>query len=133
MTTLSSFQTSDFQSHQIIRLQHKNTYVYAEVIQVIADRQLCWARPLVLLTQKSPESDIQAPDTFIDLREGADLLLPLSWFQAAIDVEVIPILAQLDIPKPDPELNPALPHSGSAHRRLQQFIQQLCHARSEAP
>lgn len=133
MTTLSSFQTPDFQSHQIVRLQHNNTYVYAEVIQVIADRQLCWARPLVLLAQNSPQLNLQNSGTFIDLREGADLLLPLSWFEAAIDVEVIPILTRLNIPKPDAELNPAAPHPGSAHRQLQQFIQQLCHARSEAP
>lgn len=144
MSTVSSFSAFEFQAHQIVRLQHESTYLYAEVIQVVSARRLCWARPLVLLLPKMPESTFLTPTprlmdaefdayTFLDLRQGSDLLLPLSWFEAAIDVEVIPILAQLDIPKDPADSGNTLLNPVSAHRQMQQFIQQLCHTRSDAP
>lgn len=67
---------SEFQNGQIIYLQHETVRLYAETIQLIKPRQLCWARPLALL-QFSDELDINLykPSILHDLRQSSDLLL----------------------------------------------------------
>ncbi len=49
---MSQFVNSvpNFQSSQIICLEFGSRYLYAEVIQVVTARQLCWTRPLMLVT-----------------------------------------------------------------------------------
>lgn len=91
---------STFHPSQIVCLEHGNAYLYAEVIQVIPARQLCWARPLALaLPLAEPNSDASTNDfaavTLYDLRQGADLLWPISLFRTALDTEVIPLLTQI--------------------------------------
>jgi hypothetical protein len=120
----------EFQDGQIIYIQHQAMRLYAETIQVIPTRQLCWARPLALLQQpddRALDSDL----IFHDLRQGSDLLLPTSLFCAALDVEAIPILTQLNAPKtaqPDaaPEQKKTLAHSA-----LQNFVRQVWQAYPE--
>jgi hypothetical protein len=126
----------EFQDGQIIYLQHQEMRLYAETIQVIPARQLCWARPLALLQQPDaffefhPKDDFQDFDSdpiFYDLRQGSDLLLPTSLFCVALDVDAIPVLTQLNAPKT------SLPDASGqkktlAHTALQNFVRQVWQA-----
>lgn len=149
----------ELQPHQIVFLQCKSQRLYAEVIQTVPDRRLCWARPLVLLNQPFDDGEqfrlgssyplsMEPPslgtfpvgtlpteaitEMLVDLRQVSDLLLPLSWFQAAVDTDVIPILAQLIEPKAETpfsgEVASLTSHISrpSAQEQLQQFIRDLC-------
>jgi hypothetical protein len=108
---------TEFQSGQIIYIPHGDSRLYAEAIQIVQSRQLCWARPLALV---QPE-----PELIHDLRQGADLLLPRSLFLTALDTEVIPIISQLS----PPELHEETPSNRRlAHLLLQDFIRQVCQA-----
>jgi len=80
----------DFQANQIVCLEYEGVYLYGEVIQVVTSRQLCWVRPLMLVNLISDDEH-----TLWDLREGADLLWPLSLFRVPLDTEVIPFLMEL--------------------------------------
>jgi hypothetical protein len=116
-----------FQHSQIIALEHQNSVLYAEVIDIVKVRQVCWGRPLTLAVwptgtgphagQLSPE-----PPVLYDLRQGADILLPVTLFRPALDTEIIPLLAQLQAETknqpPDAQI--------IAHRQLRNFIQQVC-------
>jgi hypothetical protein len=49
MATLNPMtQSSQFQPRQILCLEHGQSRLYAEVIQVVDDRPVCWLRPLIL-------------------------------------------------------------------------------------
>jgi len=37
-----------FAPYQIVCLEHQQSYLYGEVIQVIESKNLCWMRPLLL-------------------------------------------------------------------------------------
>lgn len=83
----------NFQPLQILCLEHDRLRLYVEVIQVAEPRQMCWVRPLML-------AEIDDLSNFgltlrQDLRQCADLLWPIAAFRAAIDTEVLPLLAQL--------------------------------------
>lgn len=94
-----------FAPHQIVRLHCDRAYLYAEVIQLIEDKDLCWARPLLLwhcdqvyspsltdyLLQPNACSDCQ----LYDLRQLADLLWPTRLFQSVLDTEAVPLLTYL--------------------------------------
>ena len=84
----------NFQGNQIVCLEHKNSFLYAEVIQVIEARQTCWVRPWML---KKMSSDFDENRRIFDLRESSDLVLPISLFRVAMDTEVIPLLSELDL------------------------------------
>ena len=90
---------SCFQPCQIVCLQHESGCLYAEVVQIIESRRLCWVRPLMLMLQ--PVETLTWGDTFwersdcYDLRQDSDLLLPITLFRAALDSEVLPWLADL--------------------------------------
>ena len=116
-----------FQPYQIVFLEHDSCRLYAELVQFVESRGLCWVRPLALVTE-SPSTD--CPDwtdydrlTVEDLREGSDLMCPAVLFQEALDVEVIPLLSQL--------------HEGDkakgaiAHQSLHRFVQQIWKARPD--
>lgn len=89
----SKFFASEFKSYQIVRLQHNNTCLYGEVIQVVPKRQLCWVRPLMLAIASFPGEDISQ---VLDLRMSSDLFWPIDLFEFASDTEVIPLLMQLE-------------------------------------
>lgn len=94
-----------FVPHQIVRLHCDRAYLYAEVIQLVEDKGLCWARPLLLwhcdpLHSESPINYLLQPNTcsngqLYDLRQLADLLWPTHLFQPVLDTEVIPLLTYL--------------------------------------
>ncbi len=85
---------SFFQANQIICLEHDNTCVYGEVIQIIAQRQLCWFRPLFLTTNCQGDLNSVMTEDLVDLRSGSDLLLPICLFRDALDTETICLLSK---------------------------------------
>jgi hypothetical protein len=122
---------SGFQDGQIIYIQHESIRLYAETIQVIEARQLCWARPLALLQLLDDRlPDFSQPLLLRDLRQGSDLLLPTCLFRAALDVDAIPVIAQLSAPKAEPEEAP-LESKNPTIPLLHQFIQQIWQAYPE--
>lgn len=121
---------STFQPHQILCLEHEGTCLYGEVIQVAALRQLCWVRPLMLAIP-IPQGVLPSATTFqitselvtlYDLRQGADLLWPLTLFRAALDTEVISLLPQLEGSKTQ------LHNSSVAHQQLKDFAHKVWQA-----
>lgn len=126
MTRESNQTFSQFTSHQIVCIEGKDSFLYSEVIQIIVKRQLCWARPLLLA--KFSDSFTTARDNFptteqiIDLREGSDLLLPLSLFRPALDTEIIPLITQLN------SIDSSLKDQQIASKQLHGFIQQVWQA-----
>ena len=114
---------SQFTSHQIVCIEGKNAFLYSEVIQVVVKRQFCWVRPLLLAkfsdSFTTPRDNFSTACQIIDLREGADLLLPLNFFRAALDTEIIPSIAELNstnVSKQDKQI---------ARKQLNDFIQQV--------
>jgi len=101
-----------FQAKQIVCLEHQNTYLYAEVIDIIEARQMCWGRPLLLSSDEL--------SSLYDLREGSDILLPLSLFRPALDTELIPLLMEIST-----GTNTSLDSAKVAHWKLQAFIQKV--------
>lgn len=115
---------SQFHSCQIVCLEHEATRLYAEVVQVVDTRQICWARPLMLVTG-DPNTDTGA-EVWYDLREGADLLCPIALFRAALDVEVIPLLTHLY------GGNPGGKGDRSSFQQLREFLERVWKAYPQA-
>lgn len=111
---------SKFQQNQIICLEHKNSYLYAEVIDIIETRQICWGRPLMLAIWPTDKEFVTQPTTVYDLREGADILLPVKLFRVAIDTELISLIPQLESTQ-----NKLMDAPKIAHHQLRSFIQQV--------
>jgi hypothetical protein len=120
--------SADMQPYQILCLEHENMVLYGEVIQIIPERKLYWLRPLALL-----QRTLEDPETILalhDLRQGADLLYPQALFRAALDLEVIPVLMQLELLKQG-----ATSDSDStkmARQHLQSFIYCIWQSQPEA-
>ena len=114
----------DFQPRQILFLEHTGTRLYAEVIQVVVSRRLCWVRPLLLVVFPSGIFASLEAVPLTDLRSCADLIWPITLFQPALDTEVIPLLAMLSSDQPD--------LIGAAQQQLNQFIHQLWQAHKNA-
>lgn len=102
----------NFQTGQIVALEHGDKNLYAEVIQVVDTRQLCWVRPLLLVTYT------QADPLIADLRDASDLLWPINLFQPALDTEVIVFLSEVLAKEAKIEKDLV------AQQLLHQFIQQ---------
>lgn len=129
-----SIQTNQrFQPSQIVRLEHETGSLYAEVVQLIESRQSCWVRPLVLALRsgKKPiDSDrLSGELEYYDLRQDSDLLLPLTLFQIALDVEVLPWLTNLYTDDCDTATHDHKKSQG--HEYFREFIQQIWHAHPE--
>lgn len=125
----------NWQPHQIVYLQAAQARLFAEIIQVIPDRQMLWLRPLALeKALPSLDSPPRATEPFpslhapiqtegaeiYDLRQGSDLLWPMTRVQPALDLDVIPLLARLgpESPKLDPP-------TYVAYQCLYHFMQQI--------
>jgi hypothetical protein len=115
-----------FQPRQIVCLDHENTCLYTEVIEVVASRQICWVRPVMLTVSIADSNwllgESSEPLTLYDLRQSSDLLWPLSLFRPALDTEVIPLLVQLN--DPDAKHN----NNSDAHQQLSYFVRKVWHA-----
>lgn len=114
----------DFQPNQIVCLDQDTDILFGEVVQMVPQRGLCWARPLAIARWQPQEFVLTLLE---DLRQASDLLLPAQLFRAAIDTELLPLMAELF--NPDKPLPPE--SSPRARRRLSQFIAQLCQAHPE--
>jgi hypothetical protein len=118
-----------FNTGQIVSLECGNACLYAEVIQIVEPRQICWARPLMLAVLESGKDAFDRAwedGTLYDLREGADLLWPLNLFHAAVDVEVISLLTQLQ------SLDPKKKDAALASRQLREFVDRVWEAHPQA-
>ncbi|NJK76285.1 MAG: hypothetical protein HC849_20175 [Oscillatoriales cyanobacterium RU_3_3] len=118
-----------FKTGQIVSLECGDACLYAEVIQVVESRQICWARPLMLAVLESGKDAFDRAwedGTLYDLREGADLLWPLNLFQAAVDVEVISLLTQLQ------SLDAKKKDAAMASRQLRDFVDRVWEAHPNA-
>jgi hypothetical protein len=111
----------NFKSGQIVSLECGDACLHSEVIQVVEARQVCWVRPLMLVVLESGKESSEEY-TLSDLRDGVDLLWPLSLFRAAVDTEVISLLTQLhslDAQKQDAVI---------ASRQLRDFVDRVWEA-----
>ncbi len=112
----------DLQPGQIVGLDCQNTCLYAEVIQVVTQRQMCWVRPLMLVESDHQGEDLEPSQILSDLRQGSDLILPSSLFRVALDTEVIPLLMQLEANQVKATI------ATSAHQHMQAFIRRVWQA-----
>lgn len=129
---LPNVALSTFQEGQIIYLQHETLRLYAETIQIIKTRKLCWARPLALIQLPAERySDRYEALMLYDLRQGSDLLLPISLFQIALDTEAIPVITQLNAPKNDLPIELFPDGRQPSFPILQNFVHQVWQAHSE--
>jgi hypothetical protein len=139
--------SSKFQPLQLVCIAGRSSCLYAEVIQIVEERQMGWVRPLALLNLVEGASEpavspvspqiaaLEAAESALcDLRQGADLLCPLSLLHAALDTEVIPILMALDsLPPKDATHRADLrAEYRIAHSQLQAFVFHLWEAHPEA-
>lgn len=112
-----------FQPSQIVCLEHENTSLYAEIIDFVEWRQVCWVRPLMLAVTEVGSDE---PLTLCDLRFGADLLWPASLFRQALDTEVIPLLVQLNLSDTSALI------CSDAHQQLSHFVHEVWQAYKSA-
>lgn len=111
----------EFEPRQIVCLDHENTCLYAEVIQVVESRQVCWVRPILLV--EFPQGDrTSAEPLSYDLRPTVDLLWSCALFRPALDTEILPFLTHLYATPAHQESNPI------ARQQLNQFMAQLWQA-----
>ncbi|HTL90196.1 MAG TPA: hypothetical protein VL134_12410 [Leptolyngbya sp.] len=120
-------QQFSFQPSQIVFLEHDTSRLYAEVIQFVELRQLCWVRPIALVTALDyPDWTDYDRLTLQNLQDGSDLMCPAALFQEALDMEVLPLLDRLYSFETEFK-----PNKLSPHRYLQQFVQQIWEAYPE--
>jgi hypothetical protein len=131
-----------FQPSQIVCLESENIHLYAEVIQLVDVRQVCWVRPLALIQHPSePWNNLDqtigamdraagCPEACLDLRHCSDLLLPWMLFRAAIDTEVMPIFSFLYADCSDSEASSDA--AARARQQMHQFIHKICQTYPEA-
>lgn len=94
MTSPQTRTETGFAPHQGVYVSCPGARLYGEVIQVVPARQRCWVRPCAYVLQPSDEVEL-GPGQVYDLRQGPDVIWPLAWFQAALDVEWLAMLGQL--------------------------------------
>ncbi len=140
-----------FSSGQIVALDHPDgTSLYAETIQIVPQRQMCWVRGIAIAIQKdkiqdalsSPSQNLahnkslenasifhpwaDSDKVLIDLQRNIDLLLPLNLFRVAFDTEIIPILSSIDL----------YPHSSIAQTQASKqyinwFLREICQSNQD--
>ena len=88
------------QANQIVCLEHQNKSLYGEAIELIAERGLCWFRPMCLVVRADENSELESA-RFVDLQSNSDLLWPAILFRPALDFEIIDYLPHLKDPDRD--------------------------------
>jgi hypothetical protein len=130
LNSSSQDKKPSFQPYQIVCLRHGNTCLYAEVVQIVEARRVCWARPLMLVMyplavpafHANPASVSTESLSISDLRQGADLLLPIELFHEVLDTEVIPLINQLNVNK---TLLSEVKEMKKVQQQLNQFVHEL--------
>lgn len=119
---------------QILYLEHGSSRLYAEAIQVIDTRHLCWTRPTLLIQGLPEGSSVSRQDAIsaavltpedsrlmlYDLGGCPDLIWPLLLFQVAYDIDFFSLLIQLKISP-----NPIAQYSSNA--QFNAFIRSFWH------
>lgn len=125
---------------QILYLEHGPSRLYAEAIQIVDARHLCWARP-TLLIEGLPEGDVSESSrqaaissaaanpsasslSLYDLKNCPDLIWPIELFSLAFDVDFFALLIQLKI-----EPNETAQHKGT--QQLNAFIRKFWQAHAD--
>lgn len=117
---IAKYSTLEFKTEQIVCLdsaqQGVDLHLFAEVIDTIAISSRCWVRPLAIARSNSQTFELE----FLhDLRDAAQLILPINLFRYALDTEVLPLISELFHPDRDSTL------SLNARSALHQFIADL--------
>lgn len=125
---------------QILYLEHGPSRLYAEAIQIVESRHLCWARPTLLiqgLPTDGPAAERQAMIAaaaaarsqstlhLYDLENCPDLIWPQDLFEIAYDLDFFALLVQLKI-APDEVA------ARNGHHQLNHFIQDLWQSQPQA-
>jgi hypothetical protein len=116
-------------------LEHQNTLLYTEIIQVVEKRRRYWARPVLLCERLTQEDNLtESHPTVYDVRFCSDLLWPRSLFRSVLDTELIPLLSRLDAELEAPFISTKTlsSHLAESRQKLQQFTQRLWHIYPEA-
>ena len=106
----------EFKTDRIVCIDREDLHLFAEVIDTIAIDDRCWVRPLAI-ARSTPESF--KLEFLHDLRDAAQLILPVDLFRDALDTEVLPLISELFHPDRDST------KSTNAQRILYQFITDL--------
>lgn len=114
-----------FKVNQIICLEHQNTYLYGEIIQLIPHRKLCWFRPICLSKLNFENNSTLESTQLIDLQSGSDLLWPITLFRPALDTEVIYLMAELN------NSGESLTYKKENRQDLNRFVQQVWQANQD--
>ena len=110
--------------HQIVYLEHGATRLYAEVIDIVSARHLCWARPLVLAKLTQPAIAIWTDmadltsGVLYNLKDSPDIIWPLCLFNPALDTEVFQLLSLLQRVVDEPNSRDGIQH-------MQRFVHEL--------
>ncbi|MGF1522606.1 MAG: hypothetical protein ACFBSF_09855 [Leptolyngbyaceae cyanobacterium] len=67
--------------YQVVFIQHEESSLYGELIQVMTDRSTVWLRPLALCV----ETPDQKTYMVFDVRNGPDIICPEYLYQPALD------------------------------------------------
>lgn len=115
-------------AHSIVCLEHQNTCLYGEVIQVVEARQIGWVRPLLLRVSVPQPDQAELPQEQVyPLQPGADLLWPICLFRIALDTEVMPLLSHLHNHQ-----QPNQAATTASGYQLKQFVRQVWEAYPQA-
>jgi hypothetical protein len=87
-----------FRPQEIVCIDRSDLRLFGEVIQMIPDRDRCWAKPLILAQLEDFQLIFRH-----DLREAPQLILPQYLFRSALDTEVLPLMGELFQVDPSPE------------------------------
>jgi hypothetical protein len=116
---MSELLQSTFQPQQIVCIEHQEKCLFAETIQIMPERQRCWAKCLALGAWQAEERHWQL---LYDLRDSPQLILPIALFRAALDTEIMPLLTELwQMEAAAKSIDPDL----AARQALQQFIRSI--------
>jgi hypothetical protein len=90
-------------------------HLFAEVIDTISISSRYWVKPLAIARSNPERFELEF---LYDLRDTAQLILPIDLFRDALDTEVIPLLSELYHPTDSMR-------SVNARSALHQFINDL--------
>jgi hypothetical protein len=109
--------------NQIVCLDHQNKSLYCEVIDVIESRDLCWVRPIMLVSLLDQNCLLKPKrGNVCDLRYSSDLFWNLKGFRPVFDTEYIEFVSKLE------EYDWAKDKSHLARRQLRCFLEEIYQA-----
>ncbi len=101
--------------YPVVVIRQDDTCLCGELIQTVAERDICWLRPLALYQVLACCEEIGMP---LDLRNGPDVICSSTLVEPAIDIEWLTILQWLN-----EENEPC--NFAQANHYLRQFLAKL--------